>query len=62
LITMITPVLALSLGALLNNEHISVNLMIGAVLVVTGLTCFQWSTKVSATMNKRLRLSSRKTR
>lgn len=62
LITMITPVLALSLGALLNNEHISINLMIGAVFVVTGLTCFQWSTKVSTTMSKRLRFSPTKTR
>ncbi|MDT0604483.1 DMT family transporter [Thalassotalea castellviae] len=62
LITMITPVLALSLGALLNNEHVSFNLMIGAVFVVTGLTCFQWSTKVSASMKKRLRNSHTKTR
>jgi drug/metabolite transporter (DMT)-like permease len=58
LITMITPVLALSLGALLNNEHISINLMVGAIFVVAGLTCFQWSTKLSATVNKRLRRSS----
>ncbi|MCO4798098.1 MAG: DMT family transporter [Colwelliaceae bacterium] len=56
LITMITPVLALSLGALLNNEHISINLVIGAIFVVVGLSCFQWSTKVETTVNKRLRL------
>jgi drug/metabolite transporter (DMT)-like permease len=62
LITMITPVLALSLGALLNNEHVSFNLLIGAVFVVTGLTCFQWSTKVSASMKKRVRNSQRKAR
>lgn len=61
LITMITPVLALTLGALLNNEHISINLLIGAIFVVSGLTCFQWSTKVSATMNKRLKRSITKT-
>ena len=62
LITMITPVLALSLGALLNNEHVSFNLVIGAAFVVTGLTCFQWSTKVSATMKKRIKLSKNKAR
>ncbi|MDO6446468.1 DMT family transporter [Colwellia sp. 1_MG-2023] len=62
LITMITPVLALSLGALLNNEHVSFNLVIGAAFVVAGLSCFQWSTKVSSTMVKRIKFSKNKAR
>jgi drug/metabolite transporter (DMT)-like permease len=59
LITMITPALAMSLGAILNNEHISILLVLGAMLVVVGLTCFQWSTKVSMIINKQLRESKR---
>ena len=53
LITMITPIIAMSLGAILNNESISINLVIGAAFVVTGLTCFQWSKKLSASVEKR---------
>ncbi len=55
LITMMTPVLAMSLGTLLNDEHISVNLVIGAFFVVAGLACFQWSRKVTFLINKRAR-------
>jgi len=42
LITMITPIVALGLGALLNNELISDNLMIGASFVMGGLALYQW--------------------
>jgi len=54
LITMITPVLAISLGALLNNEAISINLFIGAFFVITGLSCFQWSRKVSQMISRKV--------
>jgi len=47
LITMITPVMAMTLGALLNNERVSVNLIIGASFVVIGLSGFQWSNKIT---------------
>lgn len=43
LVTLITPVLALLLGALLNNESISNSLMIGAVFVIIGLALYQWA-------------------
>lgn len=45
LITMMTPVFALCLGALLNNEVISLNLVIGAILVMSGLALYQRSGK-----------------
>ncbi|GLX80009.1 membrane protein [Thalassotalea insulae] len=53
LVTMITPVMAMTLGAVLNNEPVSLQLLIGAVFVVSGLTCFQWSQKVSMTLAKK---------
>jgi len=59
LITMITPVMAMALGSLLNNEEITLNLLIGAVFVVTGLTCFQWSKKISMTIIKKAKFNSR---
>lgn len=42
LITMITPVFALYLGALLNDEMITSNLIVGALCVMTGLGFYQW--------------------
>jgi len=42
LITMITPVVAISLGSILNNETISVNLIFGALAIITGLGIYQW--------------------
>lgn len=52
LITMITPVMAMTLGAFLNNEPVSMNLVFGACLVVVGLSCFQWSQKIASTLRK----------
>lgn len=52
LITMITPVIAMTLGVVLNDETLSVNLIIGAIFVVFGLSCFQWSDKVSSTISQ----------
>ena len=42
LITMITPVVAICIGALLNNESVSKHLMIGAAFVMVGLALYQW--------------------
>lgn len=42
LITLITPVIALSLGAMLNNEVIHSQLIIGAILVILGLALYHW--------------------
>jgi len=46
LITMITPVIALSLGAFLNDEVISMNLVYGAIFVMTGLGLYQWGERL----------------
>ena len=45
LITMMTPVFALYLGAILNNEQVSLNLVLGALLVMFGLALYQWHGK-----------------
>ena len=45
LITMMTPVFALYLGAVLNNETVSLHLIFGALLVMCGLALYQWSGK-----------------
>lgn len=42
LITMITPVVALWLGLLLNGERISLNIIIGALFIISGLGIYQW--------------------
>lgn len=53
LTTMITPVIALCIGAFFNNEIISDNLIIGASFVMGGLALYQWGgrkrTKVTVT-------------
>lgn len=42
LITLITPVLALLLGATVNHEHVGVRIWTGAALVLGGLALHQW--------------------
>ncbi|MFD2230303.1 DMT family transporter [Alkalimarinus sediminis] len=42
LVTLITPVFAIILGALLNNEAIGLSLMIGASCIVSGLMIYHW--------------------
>jgi len=42
LITLITPVLALLIGVLFNNELVSYSIILGAVCVLTGLLIHQW--------------------
>ncbi|WP_428636723.1 DMT family transporter [Shewanella sp.] len=48
LVTLITPVFAMTLGALVNQEHISQTLMIGAGFVLAGLGLYQWGDKLLA--------------
>jgi len=45
LVTLITPVIALSLGAFLNNETISLNLIFGAFCVLFGLSFYHFGEK-----------------
>ena len=42
LITLITPVIALTLGTVLNDEVIHSKLIIGALLVISGLAIYHW--------------------
>ena len=42
LITLVTPVIALTLGAVLNNEMIHSKLVFGALLVILGLAIYHW--------------------
>ena len=46
LITMMTPVLAMTLGSYLNNEIISLDLILGAFLVMVGLTIYHWGDRI----------------
>ena len=57
LVTMITPILAIGIGAVLNDEIVTDNLIIGAIFVVLGLTCYQWSAKVEYVVKYKLRRS-----
>lgn len=50
LITLITPVFALSLGGYLNNEPISIQLVTGAIFVIVGLSLFLWGDKFIKTL------------
>lgn len=43
LITLITPVLALLLGHVINNEPLTVSVWLGAALVLSGLVFFEWN-------------------
>ena len=52
LVTMITPVLAISLGAWLNNEAVSFNLILGAFAILAGLGLYQWGDLIEKRFKK----------
>ena len=54
LITMITPVVAISLGAIFNDEVISARVIMGAGLVMIGLSIYHFGGKVFAKKTKPL--------
>lgn len=49
LVTLLTPVFALLLGNQLNGEQISLKLLLGASLILTGLSLYQWTPKAHKT-------------
>jgi drug/metabolite transporter (DMT)-like permease len=49
LITLITPIIALTLGALLNHEVITIKLIVGATTVLIGLALYHWGDKFFTT-------------
>lgn len=59
LITLITPGNALILGNLLNREPITMDIFLGAVLVVGGLLLFQYGTEINSDWIKRFNRSRR---
>lgn len=46
LITLITPVVALFLGYALNNEVLNITVLVGAGLIMLGMSFYQWSDKL----------------
>jgi drug/metabolite transporter (DMT)-like permease len=55
LITLITPVLALWIGSQINGEQLTVHIVIGVVMILTGLLLYQWRFM----MHKRAQLLSK---
>lgn len=56
LITLVTPVLALWLGQMLNGEVIDLRVWMGAGLILMGLAVHQWGDRVFSRMNRRAML------
>lgn len=54
LITLVTPVLALWLGRLLNGEPVSAEAFAGAALILGGLACYQWGGGLGSMLWRRL--------
>jgi len=54
LITLITPVIALALGAVLNDEVIHSKLVIGALLVISGLAIYHWGELITIKFQQKL--------
>ncbi len=55
LITLVTPVIALTLGAILNDEELNSKILLGASLVISGLALYHWG---GLLINKKLRKMS----
>lgn len=53
LITLITPVIALLLGSLLNGEDVSMRVWIGVICIVLGLAIHQWQSLVALAISTR---------
>lgn len=57
LITMVTPVLAMSFGVVLNDEVVSIPLIVGAVFVMSGLAIYnggdKWIKQIQMRVNKK---------
>lgn len=58
LITMITPIIAIVLGALLNNEPVSIEIILGAGLIMVGLWIYHFGHQIIS--KRQLRLSAYK--
>lgn len=54
LITLVTPIIALTLGAVLNDEVIHSKLVFGALLVISGLAVYHWGDVITAKYQQKL--------
>lgn len=54
LITLVTPIIALTLGALLNDEVINSKLIFGALLVISGIAIYHWGENVFSKFQRRV--------
>jgi drug/metabolite transporter (DMT)-like permease len=54
LVTLMTPVLALLLGQVLNNEQIGIEVYLGATLILLGMSLYQWGTLILRYMRNRV--------
>ena len=53
LVTLLTPVLALLLGQILNHEQIGLELYLGAMLILLGMSLYQWGSLILRYLRKR---------
>lgn len=53
LITLVTPVIALLLGAAFNGEALDMQVWLGALLILAGLACHQWGALLLAPLRNR---------
>ncbi len=54
LVTLITPVVALLLGQILNNEQIGIEVYLGSMLILLGMSLYQWGTLILRYLRNRL--------
>ena len=57
LITLLAPVVALSLGAMLNNENPKGPFLSGVVMILLGLATYQWGRRIMARFERKILLS-----
>ncbi len=57
LITLVTPVIALTLGSVLNNEVLNNKILLGALLVITGLALYHWGELLMAKVIRKVHVS-----
>lgn len=59
LITLVTPIIALTLGAMLNDEVINSQLIFGALLVISGIAIYHWGETVFSKFQRKVYLQKK---
>lgn len=60
LITLVTPIIALSLGSVLNDEELNSKIIFGAALVISGLGLYHWGDSLIKRKSRKVELSCEK--